>query len=189
VYGEAGADPLPETAPTRPLTAYGADKLGGEQHARVAWTVHGVPTAGLRLFNIYGAGQNPASPYAGVIALFLERLRRGEPVTVFGDGRQTRDFVHVGDVVRALLAAMDEPRGARLFNVCSGRATSILDLARLTGELLGRTARIEFAAARRGDVGLSCGDPRLAARALGFVATTGLREGLALTAGDHSDTP
>jgi len=108
IYGDAPERPLHESVAARPLTAYGADKLGCELHARVGAAVHGMSTVGLRLFNIYGPRQNPASPYAGVISLFVDRLRAGHAVTVFGDGEQTRDFVFVADAVRFFLAAMGQ---------------------------------------------------------------------------------
>ncbi len=107
VYGDCPVRPIDEAAPLRPLSAYGADKLGCELHARVATHVHRVPTAGLRFFNVYGPRQDPRSPYSGVISIFCERVRSGRAVQIHGDGGQTRDFVFVADVVAALLAAMD----------------------------------------------------------------------------------
>ena len=106
VYGDAATVPIAEATERRPLSAYGADKLGCELHARVASHVHGIPTVGLRFFNVYGPRQDPRSPYSGVISIFCERIRRGAPIDIFGDGGQTRDFVYVADVVAALLAAM-----------------------------------------------------------------------------------
>ncbi|MGH7209981.1 MAG: NAD-dependent epimerase/dehydratase family protein, partial [Acetobacteraceae bacterium] len=95
VYGDCDRLPLDEDAPARPLSAYGADKLGCELHARVAAHVFAVPTVGLRFFNVYGPRQDPRSPYSGVISIFCDRLRRGAPIDLFGDGEQTRDFVFV----------------------------------------------------------------------------------------------
>lgn len=182
VYGDNPALPLTEDAATWPLSAYGADKLGCELHARIAGRVHAVPTAGLRFFNVYGPRQDPASPYSGVISIFCDRLRAGRGVRVFGDGGQTRDFVFVADVVRALLAAM---RGAsveaRVFNVCTGRATSVLDLARAVAEVVGAAPEISFGPARAGDIRASLGDPSAAHAALGFAAGTRLRDGLSRT--------
>jgi UDP-glucose 4-epimerase len=184
VFGTNQDMPLTENSATRPSSAYGADKLGCEQHAYVAGYVHGVPTCGLRLFNVYGPRQDPRSPYSGVISIFCERLTAGLPVTVFGDGEQSRDFVYVGDVVRALLAAM---RAAALpgtvFNVCTGRATSVLALAATIGALLSVTPRIEHAPPRKGDVRASLGDPTRCRKALGFSASVALRDGLVLTLG------
>src|ERR1700733_639115 len=129
VYGDV--TPTSETAPRVPLSAYGADKYGCELHARVASHVHGIPTVGLRFFNVYGPRQDPLSPYSGVISIFCERISRGAAIDVNGDGGQTRDFVYVADVVRALLAAMHlRPTDAPAFNVCTGNPISVLDLAR-----------------------------------------------------------
>ena len=102
VYGDCNVVPTGEQHPAAPLSAYGADKRACELHARVAGSVHRIPTVGLRFFNLYGPRQNPNSPYSGVIAIFADRLARGEPVEIFGDGQQVRDFTHVGDAVCAL---------------------------------------------------------------------------------------
>jgi UDP-glucose 4-epimerase len=179
VYGDNDRLPLGEDAPAQPLSAYGADKLGSESHAGIAARVHGVPTTGLRFFNVFGPRQDPRSPYSGVISIFCDRLAAKRPVTIFGDGEQTRDFIYVADVVRALLAAMREARPEPvLLNVCTGRATSILELARAIGELSGAPLRIETKPPRAGDIRHSLGDPRRAQERLGFKAETTLREGL-----------
>jgi UDP-glucose 4-epimerase len=182
VYGDNPAVPLAETAAPRPLSAYGADKLGCELHARVAFHVHGVPTVGLRFFNVFGPRQDPKSPYSGVISIFCDRLRAAEEIAIYGDGRQTRDFVYVGDVVAALLAAMNVmPSGSPVLNVCTGRSTSVLGLAETIGGLCGTAPRIAFRPPRAGEIRVSLGDPVAAARALGVVAGTDLRRGLELT--------
>jgi UDP-glucose 4-epimerase len=182
VFGANQDVPLTEASATRPLSAYGADKLGCEQHAFVAGHVHGVPTCGLRFFNVYGPRQNPHSPYSGVISIFCERLKAGRPVTVFGDGEQYRDFVYVGDVVQALRAAMRHAAAPGLvFNVCTGQATTIRTLAETIGALLAVTPQIDFAAPRVGEIRASLGDPTLCRAQLGFAATVQLRDGLAQT--------
>src|ERR1700733_8992720 len=117
VYGDAVTVPIAEAEPCVPLSAYGADKYACEMHARVASHVHAIPTTGLRFFNVYGPRQDPRSPYSGVISIFCERVIRGAPIDVFGDGSQTRDFVYVADVVAALLSAMERSLpGAPVFN-------------------------------------------------------------------------
>ncbi len=186
VYGNCPIQPIGEDAPTRPLSAYGADKLGCELHAAVATGVHGVPTTGLRFFNVFGPRQDPASPYSGVISIFAGRLLRAAPVSVFGDGGQTRDFVYVADVVAALRAAMARlcaggtiANQADVFNVCTGRATSVLDLARTIAELCGLTPELRHGPARDGDIRHSVGNPQAARAGLGFAAETPLRAGLA----------
>ena len=106
IYGDCGTVPIGEDTPVAPLSAYGADKRACELHARVAGAVHEIPTVGLRFFNLYGPRQDAQSPYSGVIALFADRLRLGEPVEIFGDGEQVRDFTYVGDAVGALDRAL-----------------------------------------------------------------------------------
>jgi UDP-glucose 4-epimerase len=139
VYGDATVLPISESAQCRPLSAYGADKYGCELHAGVASHVHGIPTVGLRLFNVYGPRQDPRSPYSGVISIFCDRIRAGTPIDMFGDGEQTRDFVYVADVVTALLAAMRlRPADAPVFNVCTEVATSVHGLAQTIAELVGK---------------------------------------------------
>ncbi len=180
VYGDCGALPLGEDAPTRPLSAYGADKLGCELHARVAGVVHGVPTLGLRFFNVFGPRQDPRSPYSGVISIFCDRLSRGEGVDVFGDGLQTRDFVPVADVVAALLAAMPAASpAAPVLNVCTGRAASVLELAGTVAELCGTKLEARRRPARSGEIRHSLGSPARAREALGLGPPRDLREGLA----------
>jgi UDP-glucose 4-epimerase len=179
VYGDSADLPLKETAATRPLSAYGADKLGCELHARVATIVHGVPTAGCRFFNVYGPRQDPTSPYSGVISIFFNRIGQGRGITIFGDGGQTRDFIYVGDVVQALLAIMERKTGEPgVFNICTGRSTSLLELADSVGQVFGRKAEITLAPPRAGDIRASLGDPALARSTLGFEARTPLPEGL-----------
>jgi UDP-glucose 4-epimerase len=179
VYGDSKMGPLDEDAPARPLSAYGADKLGCELHARIATHVHGVPTVGLRFFNVFGPRQDPTSPYSGVISIFVDRLRAGRPIAIYGDGRQARDFVYVDDVVAALLAAMDAtPAGSPVFNVCTGRAVSVLDVAHAIAGLCGVTAAIDFQPPRAGEIRVSLGDPARAAAGLGIRATTDLQTGL-----------
>jgi UDP-glucose 4-epimerase len=179
VYGDCTTLPAHEELPVRPLSAYGADKLGCEQHARVAGVVHGVPTAGLRFFNVFGPRQDPRSPYSGVISIFCDRLARNEGVDIFGDGGQTRDFIHVGDVVAALLAAMDRAGvGAPVFNVCSGRATSVRDLAVIIAELCGAEPELRHRLPRQGEIRHSLGCPQRARAGLGLGPARSLRDGL-----------
>jgi UDP-glucose 4-epimerase len=166
------------------MTAYGADKLGSELHARVAMRVHGVPSVGLRFFNVYGPRQDPRSPYSGVISIFAGLIAAGRPITVHGDGAQTRDFVFVADVVAHLLAAMRLAEGRAAYevlNVCTGRATSVLQLARALARASGREAEIRLGPERAGDIRQSLGDPARAVATLGVRARTTLEDGLAAT--------
>ena len=179
VYGQQPAMPLEESAAPQPLSAYGADKLGCEQHARVAGHVHRVPTVGLRFFNVFGPRQDPSSPYSGVISIFCERLRLGQPVKLFGDGGQTRDFVFVADVVAALLAALPVAAvEAPVFNVCTGRAVSVLELAETVASLCGTAAELHRMPARLGEIRHSVGSPARARQALALGVPVTLRQGL-----------
>ena len=187
VYGDASAPPLAEAAVTRPLSAYGADKLASELHAMVARATFGVPTLGLRFFNVYGARQDGSSPYAGVVSAFIARLHQGRALRIEGDGGQTRDLVFVGDVVGALIAGMAAlPDVPPVLNVCTGHAVGIAELARTLARVMGCPLRIEHAPARAGDVRESRGDPSLLHAALGLTMGTPLATGLRLTLSDHA---
>lgn len=184
IYGDQGPGMIREDARPAPQNAYGADKLGSELHAVVAHRVHGTPTCRMRFFNVYGPRQDPSSPYSGVISIFCARLLAGAPVTLHGDGMQTRDFVFVGDVVRALTMAMERMREtAAVFNVCTGRGTSVQGLAEAIAAILGVIPEWGHCAGRLGDIRNSVGDPGRAWRALGFRAEIPLGEGLAQTLG------
>lgn len=192
VYGDSDQLPLRATALPRPINAYGADKLGSELHARVAWKTHRVPTASLRIFNVFGPRQDANSPYSGVIAIFAERIKCGESPIIYGDGQQTRDFIYVSDVTRHLEAAMASleanPRTV-LRNVCTGRAVTVEALGRRIAELLGRDGlKVQFAQPRFEDVRYSWGDPSLAVQELRVRAETTLDGGLlTLLCEDGSD--
>ena len=182
VYGDCDALPLTEISVPRPLSAYGADKLACELHARVASVAHDIPTVGLRFFNVFGPRQNPASPYSGVISIFCDRLGRGEAVEVFGDGHQTRDFIFVRDVVTALVHAMTIcPSGAPVFNVCTGRSTSVIEIAAEIAALCGIPLQTRVRPPRSGEVRHSVGSRAKARTVLDLPDPVGLREGLAET--------
>jgi UDP-glucose 4-epimerase len=182
VYGNSGGAPAAEEGCAAPLSAYGADKRACELHARAAGLTHRISTAGLRFFNVYGPRQDPRSPYSGVIAIFLDRLRRGEAVDIFGDGRQVRDFTYVADAVAALRRAMTAASpSAPLFNVCTGKGTTIRRLAETIADLCGTELVTDCRPARCAEVPISIGDPRLAAEKLGFRARANLLDGLSLT--------
>lgn len=181
VYGDPAQQPVHEDLPAAPLSAYGADKYGCELSARVAGHVHGVPSFGLRFFNVYGPRQDPASPYSGVLSIFRRRAELNLPILIHGDGSQTRDFVHVSDAVAALTAALAAAdASAPVANICTGNATSVLDAARLLIARIGSASTIEHAPARSGDIRHSRGSAARAACLLGWTARIGtLAEGLA----------
>jgi UDP-glucose 4-epimerase len=179
VYGDATTIPITEATECRPLSAYGADKLGCELYARIASHMHGIPTVGLRFFNVYGPRQNPSSLYSGVISIFCERLLRGVPIDIFGDGGQTRDFVCVSDVVAALLAAMRlKTTDAPVLNVCTGTETTVLNLAGTIAEIAGTSVHARYRPLRAGEIRRSAGSPALSRRTLGLPEPVGLPDGL-----------
>lgn len=180
VYGDHATLPLVESAPLTPFSPYGADKAASELHARAAFAVHGVPSTGLRFFNVFGPRQDPASPYSGVISIFADNLIAGRPLTIFGDGKQSRDFIFVADVLVALLAAMDrQDRSARVFNVGRGESITLLRLVAALERITGRKAVVRHASPRPGDVRHLLSDTARLRAGLGFTAKVSLEEGLA----------
>lgn len=188
VYGRTEGVAEERTMP-RPLTAYGADKFGCELHARAGALVHGVPALGFRFFNVYGPRQDPNSPYSGVISIFAQAISAGKPIHIHGDGRQTRDFIFVGDIVTFLCVGMvalrdgrdGEWSGGLVLNACTGRETSVLGMASTIGDLLGCQPSVRHGPPRPGDIERSVGSPALAASLLGLSACTELRDGLVQT--------
>jgi len=178
VYGDTSTLPVSEDVPTRPVSPYGIHKLASEHALDYYAAVHGVPVTALRFFNVYGPRQDPSSPYSGVISIFADRARTGRPLTIFGDGKQTRDFVYVGDVVRALEVALGDGHSQTIANVGTGRETTVLDLAKTVIELSGKTgSTIQHAEARPGEIVRSFARVERLAE-LGVVAKTALADGL-----------
>lgn len=179
VYGDNAMMPLSENAQPCPLSAYGADKLGCEYHAKVAGLIHGVPTAGMRFFNVFGPKQDPKSPYSGVISIFIDRMINKQSLKIFGDGQQVRDFVYVNDVVRFLLKAMENTTcDAEIYNVCTGQHTAIMQLAKTLSAITGEALDIVKHPARGGDIHVSIGDVNKSRKQLRISAKTSLAEGL-----------
>ncbi|MEO8290537.1 MAG: NAD-dependent epimerase/dehydratase family protein [Gaiellaceae bacterium] len=177
IYGECDG-PAAEDAPHRPLAPYGASKLAGEEYLATWNRLHGSEHVSLRYGNVYGPRQDPHGE-AGVVAIFLGLLAQGEDLHVYGDGRQTRDYVFVGDVVEATLAAAAQPGG--VFNVGTGIETSVLDLVAACGRVSGADVATVFDPPRLGELSRNVLDPARAERELGFRARTPLDEGLAAT--------
>ena len=179
VYGAAQALPITESTARAPLGPYGLDKCIGEDVAAMAWKTYRLPSAVLRFFNVYGPGQRSDDAYAGVIRRFMDAARAGTPVTIYGDGSQTRDFIFVQDVVRAMRAAMERGMtGHTVYNVCTGHAISINALAEAIGEVTGTPLAVRHAEARSGDIRHSLGSPEALRRAFPLPAPTHLDEGL-----------
>jgi UDP-glucose 4-epimerase len=176
IYGEDAARPTPESAACEPEAPYGTAKLCAEEYLRLFNRLHGARHAILRLGNVYGPRQDPSGE-AGVVSIFAGRVARGERPTVFGDGRQTRDYVYVGDVVRAFIAAADADR-AGLWNVGTGREVSVIDLIDGLGAISGTAIEPDFAPARQGELQASALDPGALQRDLGVTAAMPLGDGL-----------
>ncbi len=177
IYGEC-AEAVTEDAPRRPLSPYGIAKLCAEEYLGGFNRIHGSSHVVARLGNVFGPRQ-AASLEGGVVSIFLDRLARGEQAVIFGDGLQVRDFVFVGDVVSALLAAAEHDGG--IFNVGSGVETSVLELYEACAEAAGMAVEPAFEPARLGDLRRSALDVSRAADELGFRARTPLAEGIART--------
>jgi UDP-glucose 4-epimerase len=179
VYGNSDSLPLPEKTPLKPLSPYAISKRMGEMLIEFYARVYALSVVALRYFNVYGPRQSPDSQYAAAIPIFIRCLLADEPVTIFGDGKQARDFIFIGDVVRANLLAADSANAAgKAYNICTGRETTLLDLLETLDEIIPNDKPPQFAAPREGDIFRSLGDPRLAKAAFGFEAQTGLAEGL-----------
>lgn len=180
VYGDNPNLPLKETERPRPLSPYGVTKAAAEEYLRVYHELYGLPVVSLRYFNVFGPRQG-FNQYAGVISIFINRALAGEPLVIYGDGKQTRDFIYVKDVVRAnLLVAGSRRANGRVFNVATGKQTSILELAMKIIEITGTTSSIVFENPRPGDIRHSLADIT-EIRKLGFEPEWSLEEGLKKT--------
>jgi UDP-glucose 4-epimerase len=182
VYGDVTEFPVDENAVCHPVSPYGTHKLASEHALHYYSQVHGVPTTALRFFNVYGPRQDPSSPYSGVISIFADRANAGRDLTIFGDGEQTRDFVYVGDVVRAVVgAALTDGADRAVMNVGTGSEISVNELARTIVELTGGKSVIKHAESRAGEILRSVARVERAERLLEWKAQTALRDGLAQT--------
>jgi UDP-glucose 4-epimerase len=184
VYGDTPVVPVVEDAPCRPLSPYGVDKLASELMLGAYAATHGVAATPLRFFNVYGPRQDPSSPYSGVISIFADRARAGKPLTIFGDGQQTRDFVYVGDVARAVVAAaMADGGDGTAMNIGTGRETTVRQLAEIVVGLAGTGVAISHAPARAGEIVRSLAAVERVRATLGWQAEVALADGLARTLG------
>lgn len=172
VYGDPATVPTPESAPLAPLSPYGASKVAMEQYGAVFSLVYGLSVISLRYFNVYGPRQSVKSDYAAVIPAFMAKIQAGEAVTIYGDGLQSRDFIHVPDVAGATLAALDAPLSVSgAFNVGTGRGVTLLALA----EALGAKIPPTFLPAKAGDIRHSCAAVGKAGEGLGWEAKQDMR--------------
>jgi UDP-glucose 4-epimerase len=177
VYGEPIRVLIPEDHPLMPKSPYAASKISGEAFVQAFANQYGFRPVILRLFNVYGPKQSRA--YAGVIIEFIRRVSRGEPPIIFSDGEQTRDFIHVGDVVEAIMLSLRNERVRGVFNIGSGEGVTINHLARLILKLMGREdLKPIYAPPRPGDIRHSIADISRARKELGFKPKVGLEAGI-----------
>jgi len=183
VYGEPSAVPVVESQPKAPSSPYGAEKLSADRYARLYADLYDLETVVLRYFNVYGPG-GIATDYSGVIDVFLTRAHRDEDLPVHGDGTQTRDFVHVSDVVQANLRAATTDHVGEAYNVGTGESVTINRLAELIVEVTGSASAIVHTSPREGDIEESEADIGRARDRLGYQPQTTLRNGLETLVGD-----
>jgi UDP-N-acetylglucosamine/UDP-N-acetyl-alpha-D-glucosaminouronate 4-epimerase len=182
VYGDAPGMPRRESQPTQPLSPYSVSKLAAEQYCIAVHRVYGLETVALRYFNVFGERQDPLSGYAAVIPKFIRQTLRGETVTIFGDGSNSRDFTYVANVVGAnLLAATSDRAVGNVFNIATGASLSLNSLVALIGELLGTELTPTYAPPRLGDVHHSLADVSLARELIGYAPTVEIAAGLERT--------
>ena len=183
IYGSRDDLPVNEEMAPDPISPYGVAKLAAERYC-VSFTrvYHAFETVVLRYFNVFGPRQSPFSQYAAMVPLFITAISRGEPVTVFGDGEQVRDFTYVGNVVDATLRAADAADvSGRIMNVAAGSPASVNTVAESIGRILGQDVRKEYEPPRPGDIRDSWADVSAARELLGWEPSIGLEEGLRLT--------
>jgi len=183
-YGDNPTLPKREDMLPDPISPYAVAKLAGEHYMQVFWRCYGLETVSLRYFNVYGPRQDPHSPYSGVLAQFITQMLAGKPPTIFGDGRQSRDFTFVDNVVHAnrlALKAPGEEVAGRVFNVATGSQVDLNATFRTLKKLIGYSGEVRYGPERAGDVKHSLADLALAKRHLGYQPTIGLEEGLRQT--------
>jgi UDP-glucose 4-epimerase len=180
VYGDDPRSPKTEDMAPSPLTPYGITKLDGEYYLRMYANLHGVPAVSLRFFNVFGPRQDPKSVYAAAVPIFIDRAVKGAPITVYGDGSATRDFVFVDDVCQANMLAATSPAAGRgeVFNVAQGGVITVQDLAEAVRRTVGSASEIVNAAERPGDIKHSRASIQRITEALGFAPSVSLDEGL-----------
>jgi len=186
VYGHPDELPVSETARTNPTSPYGVQKLALDQYTRLYEELYGLETVALRYFNVYGPRQQ--GPYSGVISTFLEQARAGEPITVEGDGQQSRDFVHVSDVIRANMQAATTDAVGEAYNVGTGQRTTIEELAETIRDATGSSSPIVHREPRPGDIRHSGADTSKATRKLGFETRISLESGIRSLVGEGTAT-
>ncbi|MDI6895986.1 SDR family oxidoreductase [Methanocella conradii] len=187
VYGDTPTLPKRENMASNPLSPYALTKLAGEQYCRIFNEIYGLSTISLRYFNVYGPRQDPGSEYAAVIPGFITKTIKGEPITIYGDGEQTRDFTYIKDVVQANIRAA-ESSATGYYNIAGGKRTSINELADTICRIVGRKVEIRYAPPRPGDIKHSLADITKAKEAFGYEPKYDLGKGLEETVGFFKST-
>ena len=178
VYGNPVEVPIAETHPTAPLSPYGLSKLTAERYVLLYNSLYGMKNTALRLFNVFGRGQSAFSPYSGVITKFADAMAEGKQPIIYGNGEQTRDFVHVDDVAAAFSMALDGNGCGTALNIGSGKEIALLDLLGKMCSLSGKTPQPEFRPSRKGDIARSCADISLAREKIGYCPRMDFEQGL-----------
>ncbi len=179
VYGVPKYLPVDEGHPTKPISPYGASKLAGELVLESLMGSLGKPEyVTLRLFNVYGPGQNPSSPYSGVITKFIHAVTGGKEIVIYGDGEQSRDFIHVEDVAEAVIKALTATEACVTLNIGTGTRTTINELAKLVMGVAEKEVPVKYAPPRKGDIRHSVASIEKARKVLGWEPRVGLIEGL-----------
>jgi UDP-glucose 4-epimerase len=192
IYGDAPVDHKAESLPPAPLSPYALQKFTAEKYGQLFHQLYGLPAVSFRYFNVFGPRQSFDSPYSGVIARFCAAALKGEAPVIFGDGRQSRDFTYVHNVVSANLLAVEAPEdrvAGRVFNCATGHSISLLELAADLGHLTGRALTPRFEPARPGDIRHSKADITAIQAALGYQPAVGWLEGLRRTLDFYRSQP
>ncbi|MDD5295841.1 MAG: NAD-dependent epimerase/dehydratase family protein [Rhodocyclaceae bacterium] len=178
VYGMPARLHIHEEDPALPISPYGLEKSVNDQYAHLYREIYGFSCLGQRYFNVFGPRQDPSSPYSGVISIFARSLREGRPLTVHGDGLQTRDFIYVGDVAAANVLALNSEQGG-VCNVATGQEVTLLQMVDDLAAVAGVQADIRFGPGRAGDIRHSSADNHRLTQDIGLKRFTSLRDGLA----------
>lgn len=181
VYGDSPEIPISSRSGTEPKSPYGVTKLEGEEHLKSFYLLHNLSTVSLRYFNVFGPRQDPNSHYAAAIPIFIYRALKNEPIIIYGDGNQTRDFIYVKDVVDANIAAVILPGVNGVFNIASGVATSIKEIAEIIIDETGSRSNILFEKERTGDIKKSLASISETEERLKFSPKVELKSGLKKT--------
>lgn len=178
VYGDNQSLPLKENFQPHPISPYGLDKFSGELNTSIAYSLYGIPSCSFRFFNVFGPRQDPSSGYSGVITKFIYKLLNNQPIVIYGDGSQTRDFISVHDVIWVLMKAMKSELRGGVFNVCNQFETSINDIYNQLCEVTGQSAPVSYKESVKGDIYRSIGNNDLIKDKFNYRQSISIKQGL-----------